>query len=120
MVTYHQFQSYHRHKSTGFVPWTYIENDFRAFDNDRILANTTSKSFKITLPANPLIGSEIVLSDYADTWKTNNLTIDRNGQLIQGMASDLLCDVYSSFKLKYTGHIGWQILTFQAPGPVGI
>jgi len=53
--------------------------------------NTTLGPTTMTLPASPSVGDFVALKDYAGTFGTNNLTIDRNGSNIQGSAinSDL-------------------------------
>jgi len=43
----------------------------------------------VTLPTSPSAGDVVAVSDYAQTFDTDNLTIDRNGSNIQGAASNL-------------------------------
>src|SRR6056300_750850 len=50
--------------------------------------DTTSNTHTVTLPASPSIGDKIAIKDYAGTFGTNNLTIGRNGNNIQGVAND--------------------------------
>src|SRR5210317_2454834 len=50
--------------------------------------DTTSNTHTVTLPASPSIGDKIAIKDYAGTFGTNNLTIGRNGNNIQGAAND--------------------------------
>src|SRR5210317_908405 len=52
--------------------------------------DTTSNTHTITLPSSPSIGDKIAIKDYAGTFATNNLTIGRNGNNIQGVANDSL------------------------------
>src|SRR6056300_352890 len=52
--------------------------------------DTTSNTHTVTLPASPSIGDKIAIKDYAGTFGTNNLTIGRNGNNIQGAANDSL------------------------------
>src|SRR5210317_1713459 len=52
--------------------------------------DTTSAAHTITLPSSPSIGDKIAIKDYAATFGTNNLTIGRNGNNIQGAANDSL------------------------------
>ena len=51
--------------------------------------NTTSAAHTIQLPASPTLGDEISIIDYAGTFDTNALTVDRNGKPIQGSAANL-------------------------------
>ena len=48
--------------------------------------NTTLGPTTMILPASPSAGDFVALKDYAGTFGTNNLTIDRNGSNIQGQA----------------------------------
>src|SRR5210317_911284 len=52
--------------------------------------DTTSNTHTVTLPSSPSIGDKIAIKDYAGTFATNNLTIGRNGNNIQGVANDSL------------------------------
>ena len=46
--------------------------------------NTTSGALTVTLPASPTAGNMISIVDYAGTFATNNLTVNPNGNKIQG------------------------------------
>jgi hypothetical protein len=52
--------------------------------------DTTSNTHTINLPSSPSIGDSIAIKDYAGTFATNNLTIGRNGNNIQGAANNSL------------------------------
>ena len=52
--------------------------------------DTTSGTVTATLPGSPSAGDTIAIKDYAGTFGTNNLTIGRNGNNIQGVANDSL------------------------------
>src|SRR6056300_147877 len=52
--------------------------------------DTTSGAITATLPGSPSAGDTIAIKDYAGTFATNNLTIGRNGNNIQGVANDSL------------------------------
>ena len=82
--------------------------NYTAANRDHILADTTSGSFTITLPATPAIGQNVVLYDN-NSWGINNLTVARNGSTIESIADDFLLDV-SSIKVEfiYNGST-WQI-----------
>jgi hypothetical protein len=65
----------------------------------------------MTLPATPTIGDEVSFVDYAGTFDTNNLTIGRNSENIQGSAADLTVSVERAANtLVYTdGTQGWLL-----------
>ena len=73
------------------------------------LANTSGGAFTLTLPASPRANDEIIILDAAGTFDTNNLTVGRNGNTIQGSSSDLVCDVENvAIRLHYTGS-DWRV-----------
>jgi hypothetical protein len=49
--------------------------------------DTTSNTCTITLPASASVGDQLIFTDYARTWDTNNLTIDQNSLNYQGNSS---------------------------------
>jgi hypothetical protein len=99
--------------SVGLNAWTTKTTTYTAVAGDRINANTTGGAFTITLPATPATYAEVTLADHAGTWKTNNLTVARNSQNINGGAADLTCNVNGKqFTLRFEGAtIGWRIYT---------
>jgi hypothetical protein len=54
--------------------------------------NTTAGPTTMTLPSSPSAGDFVALKDYAGTFGTNALTIDRNGSNIQGAANNSKLD----------------------------
>jgi hypothetical protein len=50
--------------------------------------NTTSGAFTVTLPASPSVGDYIQIVDYAGTFATNNITLGRNSNKIEGGTSN--------------------------------
>jgi hypothetical protein len=46
--------------------------------------NTTSSAFTVTLPASPSVGDYVQIVDYAGTFATNNITLGRNSNNIEG------------------------------------
>lgn len=59
----------------------------------KYMCNTSGGGFIVTLPATPAQLNKIVISDYAGTFGTNNLTVNRNGKPIMGLAENLTLDV---------------------------
>jgi len=73
------------------VDWQSVQTTgFTATAGKGYFCNTTSAAFTVTLPASATIGDTIALVDYAGTFATNKLTINRNGHNIQGVANNSL------------------------------
>jgi len=98
---------------TGTVDWntTAITADpANAVSGTGYFANTTSAAFTITLPTSPSAGDIVAVRDYAQTFATNNLTIGRNGQPIDGLTLDLILNTNGqAITLVYVdGTQGWK------------
>ena len=98
---------------TGTVDWqtTVKTGDFTAANGEGYFVNTTSGAITMTLPASPSAGSIVAVKDYALTFDTNNLTIGRNSQPIEGTADDAIVSTEGqSITLVYVdGTQGWKI-----------
>ncbi len=77
---------------TGTVDWdtTAKTASFTAVSGNGYFVNTTSGAITVTLPASPSSGDIIAIADYANTWQTNNVTVARNGSLINGLANNYI------------------------------
>jgi len=78
----------------------------------RYICDTSAAAFTLTLPATPSAGDYLEIVDAKGTFATNNLTIARNGSVIDGTAEDLICNISNIFlTLTYSGNTtrGWQI-----------
>ena len=82
---------------------------FTAVAGNGYFVNTTSGAITVTLPATPTAGDLVGIKDYANTADTNNITIDRNGSNIQGVANNFTISVAgTSITLIYVdGTQGW-------------
>jgi hypothetical protein len=71
---------------TGTVDWqTSIKTgNFTAVSGEGYFVNTTSGGITMTLPASPSAGAIVSVKDYANTFDTNNLTVNRNSSPIGG------------------------------------
>jgi len=76
-----------------------------------IFADTSSGSWTVIMKSNPLIGDTLAVNDAAGTWGTNNLIIARNGQRIDSLNEDFVCDVdYSTIRFVYCDSVyGWKL-----------
>jgi hypothetical protein len=72
----------------GAVNWdtTAKTTGFTAVSGVGYFCNTTSSAFTVTLPSSPSAGAIAAISDYANTFATNNITVGRNGSNIGGIA----------------------------------
>src|SRR5690606_15711393 len=53
----------------------------------RVLADTSGGAFQITLPSAPEFGDRVEIQDPTGTWLANNVTVDPNGNAIQGVVA---------------------------------
>jgi len=76
--------------SAGKVQWQTVKTaDFNAVAGEGYFVDTDSVgAVTATLPGSPSAGDTIAFKDYAANFGTNNLTIARNGNNIQGVAND--------------------------------
>jgi Ran-binding protein 9/10 len=92
--------------------WKDVSSNYTALNDDRIAANTSGGAFTITLPGSPSFGTNIAVVDKFKTWDQSgkNLTIARNGQTIEGLAENLVCDVVGDMviSLIYNGST-WRV-----------
>jgi len=69
------------------IRWSTKTAAYAAIKGDRLLANTSAGAFTITLPSTPSSGDEVWFADPGANWATNNLTVDGNGNNIDGAAT---------------------------------
>jgi hypothetical protein len=98
---------------SGGAAWQAIKTaDFNVTVKEGYFVDTTSTTITATLPASPTIGDFVTFIDYAGTFDTNNFTVGRNGNKIQGDASDLTVSVErAGLTLIYSGSSvqGWLL-----------
>ena len=70
-------------------------------------SNSTAKT--INLPANPTANNYVVIKDKKGDAATNNITIQGNGKLIDGVASILINGNNQAYTLKYDG-AAWNLI----------
>jgi hypothetical protein len=100
---------------SGGAAWQTVQStSFTATAKYGYFIDTSTTAITATLPASPTIGDFIQFIDYSGTFDTNNLTIARNGNKIQGDATDLTVSVErAGLTLIYTGSStqGWLLET---------
>ena len=98
--------------NSGGTSWQAVKTTgFTAVAGEGYFCDTSSAAFTATLPASPSLGDEVTLVDYAGTFDTNNLTVGRNSENIQGSAADLTVSIErAGLTLVYSGSTyGWLL-----------
>ena len=95
--------------ASGGLSYIYTATAVTATNNQGVLADTSGGAFTVTLPATPTTGNQVVVADAGNSWGTNNLTVDRNGSTIAGLAENLVCDLSGvSVQFVYDGTT-WEV-----------
>lgn len=105
--------TYFRGDGTYVAPskWTVVTGPITAVEGNRYQVDTSAGVVTITLPASPSAGDEVLISDAASSFATNNLTINRNSNPINGAAADYTGST-NGVKLAcvyINGTVGWSI-----------
>jgi hypothetical protein len=97
---------------TGTVNWdtTAKTASFTAVSGNGYFVNTTSGAITVTMPASPSAGDIVGIKDYAATFATNNVTVNRNGSNIDGSAFNTTLNTksLSVFFVYVDGTQGWK------------
>jgi hypothetical protein len=94
--------------TVGGSSWIRKTANYTAVASDKIIADTTSGTFTITLPASPTTGMSVELIDGND-WSSTNLTVARNGSTIEGLSEDLVINIKgASVTLVYDSST-WEV-----------
>jgi hypothetical protein len=94
----------------GLFAWQSVQTTgFTAVAARAYPCNTTSSAFTVTLPASPSVGDQVAIVDYAGTFATNNITLGRNSNKIEGgTANKLLTTNREAVTLTYVDATqGW-------------
>ena len=86
---------------------------YQAANNDEIFADSSGGAFSITLPLFPSLGWRVRIADYSGTWASNNVTVDRNSENINGIADNFILDVNDgNAEFVYVDVMqGWRVLS---------
>ena len=97
--------------SAGTSWQTEKTSSFTAVAGEGYFVNTTSGAITVTLPASPSLGDEVSIIDASGTADTNNITVGRNSENIQGSAADLTISTErAAFTLVYFNSTqGWLL-----------
>ena len=94
--------------------WTKQTANYVASSGNRIIADTSTGSFNITLPATPNMGDYVIITD-GYNFATNSITILNNGSTIEGQSSNVVINVGSvDLEFVYDGST-WQIISTSGP-----
>lgn len=80
-------------------------NEFIGFSG-----NTTTP-YSVYLPASPIIGKPVIVADIRGDANTDNITIEGNGNNVDGASSAVINTNYGAMQLLYTGTI-WKVISF--------
>ena len=102
--------------STGFasIQWqsSIKTGDFTAASGEGYWVDTSSGAVEVTLPTSPAVGDQLIFTDYARNFGTNNLTLDQGSNRFQGELASTAKAIYStngqSIDIVYSGATkGW-------------
>jgi hypothetical protein len=95
--------------ATGILKqWVTKTSNYIASNGDRILADTSSGTFTVFLPAQPIVGDFVQITD-AGNFVTNNLLLNSQGRTIENISNDISVDVKGvTLEIIYSGDT-WQI-----------
>lgn len=93
---------------------TVISSAHTAQSGEWLLVDTSTSAITVTMPASPANGDYIRLMDYASTWDTNNVTLDRNGENFldqdgSAIADNFILDVRNADVTFVYGSGGWRL-----------
>lgn len=85
---------------------------YTAVAGDVVFVNSASGAYTVTLPSSPTLGDRVRIIDLANNAATNNITAGRNGNNIDGSASNFVIDINNAgVELIYTNSTyGWRTL----------
>lgn len=84
--------------------WTIVSGSGSVSAGTLNLVDTSAGAITLTLPAAPGNGNAMYFQDAKGTWDSNPLTINRNGNTIQGLAENLIAaNENGGFGLTYNG-----------------
>ena len=94
------------------ITWKIATANTTANSGEGILVNTLSANVHITLPASPELGNTVRIVDMTGNFGINNCIIERNGQVIMGLADRLVISTNNAgIGLVFSDAThGWRII----------
>jgi hypothetical protein len=77
-------------KWSVYGSWKLVTSTYFASFGEKLSVNSVIGGFNIYLPQNPSQFDEITFADHYNTWGVNNVIINRNASLIEGVADNLI------------------------------
>ena len=108
--------------ATNYLAWQAVKTaGFTAVAKEAYPINTTSAAITAILPATPTNGDYVELLDYAGTFQTNALTINPNGNKINGSTASVVVNTpRASLTLVYIDSTqGWLCFGGFKESPIG-
>jgi hypothetical protein len=100
--------------SMALLDWTVITANYTAGNRERLMLNSSAGGFTVTLPAVPVSGYYIQMTDGANL-STNPVTIFRNGSTIESVAQNIVIDVpNATYEFIFDGTT-WQLTSTAGP-----
>ena len=92
--------------------WVIKTAAYTAVNGDGVMVDTSSSAITITLPASPVLGNFVRIMDQTGNAATNNITVGRNSEKIQGASADLTIQTArASIGLVYSNTAqGWILI----------
>ena len=89
----------------------YTNTNYSSVSGDTIYADTTGGALTITLPTLPIAFSEVNIVDAENYFYVNNVTVDRNGETIEGVGGDWTLDKSGAFSFVFYDNT-WNIFEY--------
>lgn len=97
---------------SGLSSFREINTGITATAFGKYIVDCNSAAVTVTLPASPVMGDEVSIIDGTGSAATNNITVARNGNKIQGLAEDMIVNTArAAFTLVYYNSTQGWILT---------
>ena len=96
--------------------------DFTATASSAYFVDTSAGAVTVTLPASPSNGSYLKIVDYAKTFQTNFVTLNGNGEYIEGNPDDYYLNAKGTIcELAYNGSAqGWKFIVYNSEESSGL